>query len=168
MHQTKHHFIVALLLALIVLPAASLWAAPKPKPTPKPKPNIAQWESLQMLARGTPVQVVLNDAKSYTGKFKDATADILVVDVETHDQTFTRESVLRVSTKSGSHRMRNAAIGAGIGVGLGFAIAAAANQNDPEARDIAYAVGVPATGATGALIGALLPSNAWRDVYRAR
>jgi hypothetical protein len=126
------------------------------------------WDNLKRLAPGDDVRIVLNDAKSYRAKFQSVSNAAIVVRLVTGEQTFTRENVLRVSTKGQSHRLRNAALGAGIGVGLGFAVAAGTSRNDSEAQAIGYAVIPPFMGAVGAGVGAFLPTGGWHDVYRAR
>jgi hypothetical protein len=126
------------------------------------------WDNLKRLAPGDDIRIVLNDAKSYRAKFQSASDAAIVVRLVTGEQTFTRENVLRVSTRGQSHRLRNAALGAGIGVGLGFAVAAGTSRNDSEAQAIGYAVIPPFMGAAGAGVGAFLPTGGWHDVYRAR
>jgi hypothetical protein len=92
----------------------------------------------------------------------------MVVRLGSGEQTFSRDSVLRVSTKGQSHRLRNAAIGAAVGVGVGFAAAAGSSRNDQEAQAIGYAVIPPFAGGAGAAVGAILPTGGWHDIYRAR
>ena len=70
---------------------------------------------------GQEIQVVLNDAKSYRGKFQSVSDEGLVVSLATDEQTFTKQSVLRVSSKGQGRRGRNIGIGALIGVGGGAA-----------------------------------------------
>jgi hypothetical protein len=126
------------------------------------------WDNLKRLAPGDEIHIVLNDAKSYRGKFHSVSDEAIVVRLVTGEQTFTRENVLRDSTEGQSHRLRNAALGAGIGVGLGFAVAARTSRNDSEAQAIGYAVIPPILGAAGAGVGAFLPTGRWHDIYRAR
>ncbi|MBI1983531.1 MAG: hypothetical protein HYS61_04970 [Acidobacteria bacterium] len=126
------------------------------------------WENLKQLAPGEDVRIVLNDAKSYGAKFESVNDEAITVRLVTGEQTFSRENVLRVSTKGRSRRLRNALIGAGVGVGLGFVGAAAGNRNDPEARAIAYVLAPPVFGGIGAAVGAVMPTGGWHDVYRAK
>ena len=79
------------------------------------------WDNLKQLAPGQQIRVVLNDAKSYEAKFQSVTDDAIVVRLATGDQTFPRQSVLRVSSKHRSHRGRNALIGVGVGVATALA-----------------------------------------------
>ena len=128
----------------------------------------ANWDNLKGLAPGDEIRIVLNDAKSYKAKFQSVSDEAIVVRLVTGEQTFTRESVLRVSTKGKSHRLRNAALGAAIGVGLGAIMAASTSRNDSEAQAIGWVVVPPFMGAAGAGVGAFLPTGGWHDVYRAR
>ena len=162
MNRRKHFFAIGMtVLMLGFIGIGSVNAA-------GPKSTQANWESLKQLATGQEVRVVLNDAKSYEAKFQSVTDDAIVVRLVTGEQTFTRESVLRVSTKGKSHRLRNAALGAAIGVGLGAIWAASTSRNDSEAQAIGWVVIPPLTGAAGAGVGAFLPTGGWHDVYRAR
>jgi hypothetical protein len=128
----------------------------------------ANWDNLKGLAPGDDIRIVLNDAKSYGAKFQSVSDAAIVVRLLTGEQTFTRESVLRVSTKGQSHRLRNAALGAAIGVGLGAILAASTSRNDSEAQAIGWVVIPPLTGAAGAGVGAFLSTGGWHDAYRAR
>jgi hypothetical protein len=127
------------------------------------------WDSLRGLVAGQQVRVVLNDAKSYTGPFQAVRDEAIVVRLAMGDQTFTRESILRVSTPGRGHRGRNAAIGALVGgvVGLLTMRSALCNLPDPECEPRAEAVGLVVGLGAGAGAGAALPTAGWRDVYRA-
>ena len=124
------------------------------------------WDNLKELAPGQKIRVVLNDAKSYEGKFQSLTDDAIAVRLKTGDQTFERQSVLRVSRKRRPHRGRNALIGAGTGMVALIAYDAAGCQDCDQGTKI----GDTACGALlGALVGALVPTGVgWHDVYRAR
>jgi len=149
------------IVALGTLPGAWLGAAP-------PQNGKANWDNLKQLAPGDDIRIVLNDAKSYGAKFQSVSDEALVVRLVTGEQTFTRESVLRVSTKGRSHRLRNALIGAGAGGGIAAAAAGSNCSFDSEACAIGLAVGVPFAIAAGAGVGAVIPTGGWHDVYRAR
>lgn len=131
----------------------------------EPQAGNANWDNVKELAPGEVIKVVLNDAKSYQGRLDTVSDEGIRVSLPTGKVTFPRQDILRVSYKTGSHRGRNALIGAAIGSAIG--IAGAASNSDPEQRAIAW-VGVPLLGGAGAGVGAVLPSTAWRDVYRAR
>ncbi len=154
MNRTKFVLVLGLLLGLC---AASLGAADPPKST-------ANWDNLKALAPGDDVRVVLNDKKSYRGKFQSLTDNGIVVRVEKNDQSFERTNILRVTAKGQSHRLRNALVGAVLAAGV-TAVVGAASQ---EQQAYVLALGVPGMAASGAVVGAVIPSGGWHDVYRAR
>lgn len=86
--------------------------------------NQANWDKLKQLSVGQDVQVVQNDAKSNRSSFRSVTDEAIVVSTATGEQTISRQSILRVSSKGKGHRVRNALIGAGIGAGGGAGIGA--------------------------------------------
>ena len=122
------------------------------------------WDNLKQLAPGQQIRIVLNDAKSYEAKFQSVTDDAVVVRLATGEQTFPRQSVLRVSTKHRSHRVRNALIGAGAGVATALAVDAGCK----DCTTGTWAGDTVGLGVLGALVGALVPTGRWHDVYRAR
>ena len=142
-----------------------------------PLPSSAQsakdsWSNLNQLARGQQIQVVLNDAKSYSGQFQSVSDDGLVFRVAGEEQTLQRQDILRVSTKGASHRARNALIGAGIGAGVGAAAFGVCPQGGY--REVVpcggrgAAIGAVMFVPLGAAVGAVMPTGGWHDVYRAR
>ena len=132
-----------------------------------PQVALANWDNLKQLAPGQQIKVVLNDAKSYRGKLQTMSDEAIVVHLATGEQSFARQSVLRVSSKGQSHRWRNAAIGTAAGLGAGFLIGAKASSGS-EIAPIIYLMAVPISAGAGAGVGAALPTGRWYDVYRAR
>ena len=100
----------------------------------EPGQEVANWANLKQLSAGQEIQVVLNDAKSYRGRFESVSQDTLMMRLETGEQSFDRKSLLRVSAKAGSHRLRNAALGGLIGIGTGAGIGAAAGKSSKGIR----------------------------------
>jgi hypothetical protein len=133
-----------------------------------PSKGNDNWDNLKELAPVDDIRIVLNDAKSYAAKFQSVSDEAIVVGLVTGEQTFSRARVLRVSTKGKPHRLRNALIGAGIGAGIAAGAFGAKCSSDPEACAYNMALGVPGAGVGGAVIGALVPTGGWHDVYRAR
>ena len=131
------------------------------------KSTQANWDNLKGLTPGDDIRIVLNDKKTYRAQFQSVSEESIVVRLGTGDQTFTRESILRISTKGKSHRLRNAGLGAAMGVGLGAITAASTSRNDSEAQALGWVFIPPLLGAVGAGVGALLPTGGWHDVYRA-
>ncbi len=126
----------------------------------KPRPEKANWDNLKQLLPGEEVKVVLKDGKPHRGLLQTVTDEDLVLRQATGDQKFARQNILRVSSKGQSQRGRNAAIGAGIGaVAMGAAVAVAIGSG------WGMLFGLPG-GGLGAIVGAVLPTGGWHDVYR--
>ncbi len=159
----------SLLLWIVGVMAASVLGAADRKT------DQANWDNLKPLSQGQEIKVVLNDVKAYKGLFQSVSDDGIAVALRTGNATFARQDILRVSYKTGSHRLRNAGIGAAIG---GGALAAAFGAKPPFCeqengcpgdRGVAAVAGVGIGAAIGAGVGAVFPaSDAFRDVYRAR
>jgi len=125
------------------------------------------WDNLKKLVPGEGIRIVLKDAKSYRVTFESFDEGGIVVRTATGQQTYARDTVLRVSSKGQSHRLRNALIGAGIAGGISGAGVAATYSSDPESGAIGAVVGIPIATIAGAGVGALIPTGGWHDVYRA-
>jgi hypothetical protein len=135
----------------------------------------ANWDNLRKLAPGDTIRIVLNDMKSYPANFQSVSDEAIVVRLETGEQSFARERVLRVSAKSQSHRRRNAFIGLVVGGATGAVVAVASpelgqgtcSQGSCIDAGVVSALGFVG-GGLGAGIGAAIPTGGWHDVYRAR
>jgi hypothetical protein len=125
----------------------------------------ANWDNLSKLTPGQKIRIVLNDAKTYEGKFQSVTDEAIVVRLETGDQNFTRQDVLRVSSKGASHRGRNALIGAGVGAAAALVIDASTCS---DCNGGTWAGDTGGCALLGAILGATLSKDPWHDVYRAR
>ncbi len=168
--MTRSMKAIPLGLAVFVLLVATV-----PLQAAGPKPTTAQWENLQSVASGSTVRVVLNDAKSFTGRLRAVGDAGLTLRTDAGEQTFARESILRVSTKSESHRKRNALIGLAVGGATGAIVGVASPelgtgtcaQGSCVDAGTVTALGVGG-GLAGAGVGAVIPTGGWHDVYRAR
>ncbi|MGD1102544.1 MAG: hypothetical protein ABSA59_10800 [Terriglobia bacterium] len=136
--------------------------------------NQAAWDKLKKLSAGQQVQVVLKGAQTASGNFRSVTDEAMVVSTPAGDQTLSRQSIVRVSAKGKGHRMRNTLIGAGVGAGAMAAIGAAKGGcgqgvsciGITRGEAIGIYTGLGAIG--GAIVGAILPTGGWHEVYRAR
>lgn len=82
------------------------------------KGGLRSWDNLKSLTPGREIRVVMNNVKSYQGKFESLGDDGITLRQEAGEQTLARKDILRVSEKKGhNHRVRNAAIGAAVGAG---------------------------------------------------
>jgi hypothetical protein len=122
------------------------------------------WDNLKKLVPGEGIRIVLKDAKSYGVTFESFDEGGIVVRTATGRQTYARDTVLRVSSKGQSHRLRNALIGAGVGAGITGALVAAGTRSDPENAN--GVVSIPFVALAGAGVGAMT-TGGWHDVYRA-
>lgn len=155
MTQLKHNLYLGFVVSILgLMMGMQLGAA-------RPRPEKADWDNVKQLLPGEEIRVVLNDAKSYRGLLQTASDEAIVIRRATGDQTFKRESILRVSSKGQSHRGRNAAFGAGIGaVAMGAAFALACGNG------LCMVLGIIPGGGAGGILGAVLPTGGWHDVYR--
>jgi len=130
------------------------------------RPVENDWDNLKALSPGVKIRVVLNDAKSYEGKFQRLTGDSIVLSLSSGDQTFERQNVLRVSIKHHAHRGRNALIGAAAGAAALLIYDQAGCSDCDQGTKAGDTIGGALLGAAA---GALFPTGVgWRDVYRAR
>ena len=156
--------VIETLLLLCLVSGCSLAQSPQ-----------SNWDNLKQLAPGQQIRIVLNDAKSYKAGFQSVTDDAIVVRLANDDQTFERQSVLRVSTQGKNHRRRNALIGLAVGTGAGIIVGVASpelGQGKCAQGSCVNAGTASLTGAAGAaagaVVGAVIPTGRWHDVYRAR
>jgi hypothetical protein len=133
-----------------------------------PRQDKRNWDNLKQLTANEQVRIVLNDAKSYRGEFRSFTEGAIVVLVATGVQTFAQENVLRVSAKGASHLRRNALIGAVVGFGAGTAVIAVSCLSTDCRGPVAPILGATVGAPIGALVGFVVPTGCWHDVYRAR
>ena len=133
------------------------------------------WDNLKSLATGQQIQVVLNDAKAYTGQLHSVSDEGLVIRTGGGEQTVERQNILRVSSQGKSHRGRNALIGLAVGAGAGVAVGVASPElgQGKCAQGSCFNAESAALGgfvgaAIGTGLGAVLPTGGWHDVYRAR
>jgi hypothetical protein len=162
--------LVACFLALCVPGFSQSLALPHKK---------ADWNNVTALARAAEVRVQLSDSRSVRGGVINVTEDSLAVNSASGQETFTRQQVLRVSVRGPSRRGRNVLVGLAFGAIAGAGLGAAAAASQPCSPGLANAlacsggVEAAAVGITtlagaglGAVIGAVVPTGGWREVYR--
>jgi hypothetical protein len=164
------------LLSLIVLLAQLIAIATQGAARPKGSADFTNWNSLQKLAPGDEVRIVLRNRKSYQGEFHGLSDEAIVVRLDKDNRTFARQDVSLVSTKGKSHRLRNTLIGAAAGAGAGFGFGAAVDGAG-NCSFICFAgryqgreIFTPSFAVIGAIVGGALPARKWRwlEVYHAR
>lgn len=134
-------------------------------------PLTAQnWTDVKALTPGTVVRVSAG-SKTMTGSVQSITDESLFLNSGKDRKTFSRQEVTRLSVKKHSHRARNSLIGLAVGAGTGAAIGAATYKTCTglcilsESRGIDAGAGALVFGILGALVGALVPTGGWREIY---
>ena len=157
-------FAIAWLAILVLVVVQHALAQPQTLPT--------NWDRLKQLAPGAELRVELKDRGAVLGEFQSVTGESLVINSRRGQETVTQQTVARVSSKRRSHRTRNALIGLGIGAGAGLGVGAAVDSKNchtcfgPNLPNIGKEICTPLGALAGALIGFLIPTGGWREVYR--
>ena len=137
--------------------------------------TIRDWSSLGSgpgLSAGAEIEARTTGNQRIRGQFKAADNDVLVIDTASGEQRLTRATVSRVSVKTRNHRLRNTLLGFGIGGVSGLTGGAIADArctgkciegNFP----LGKVVFTPFGALIGAIIGVVVPTGGWREVYRA-
>lgn len=131
------------------------------------------WNNVKALAAGTEVRIVVG-TRTVTGKIQSFTDDSLTINSGTGQEMFARQEIVQVSVKKPGHRARNTLLGLGIGtgagVGIGLGIGHANDCSSCWFGGLNTAVGGALGGAIGlvggTVVGALIPTGGWREIYR--
>lgn len=143
------------------------------------KGRSSSWDNLKSLTPGQEIRVVMNNVKSYQGEFKSLSDGGITLRQAAGEQTLARKDILRVSRKIGQdHSVRNVLIGTVVGAGAGLVIGLTpyfVERNctlgplfncgyppNPHRAEVLTPVG----GLAGAVIGAVVPTGGWHDLYR--
>ena len=146
-------------LAAVVLLLAAAVAA---------QTNASSWDTVKALAAGTDVRV-MDGSRTVNGKIERVTDEAIVVTSAKRQESFRQQDVTRVSLKKSGHRRRNALIGLGVGAGVGFGVGVAADASCTGfcfGGNFGKAIFTPMGAIAGVLVGALLPSGGWREIYK--
>lgn len=131
--------------------------------------SAVNWNSVKTLTAGTQVRVTAG-SRTVRGQIDRITDDALVETSGKGQETFERQQILAVSIRKPSRRKRNALIGlaAGTGIGLGVGIAARSRPGQLEiVPNGAVTAAFTVAGAIGGtIVGAVIPTGGWREVYR--
>lgn len=148
--------------AMLVLAFAAAVAAQSPS---------KNWDSVKSLTTGQSIRITAG-SRSISGSLQSATDDSLTLDTGKGSQVFTRQEVKRVSVKTKSHRGRNTLIGLGVGAAAGAGAGAAIHGSDTPGgfnfggRGAWAGAGAGVFGLLGAIVGAVVPTGGWHDVYK--
>jgi hypothetical protein len=131
--------------------------------------NLTDWNAVKALKAGTDIRITAN-SRTIRGTIDSITGDFLVMTSGKSQEMFDRQQVSSVAEKKPGHRMRNALIGlaAGTGAGLGIGLGARSSHNELQivpnhTLTAAFAL---AGAATGTILGALIPTGGWREIYK--
>jgi len=142
---------------------------------------LSSWDNLKSLTPGQEIHVVMDNVKSYQGKFQSLSEGGITLRDRAREQTLARKDILRVSQKKGQdHSGRNVVIGTVVGASAGLVFGLGpyyVQRNCTEGP--AFNCGLPPNshyvkiltplgGVAGAVAGALISTRGWHDVYRAR
>lgn len=153
--------LVTVPLCFAAFAAAAFAQAPNPR---------NDWANLNRLPVGTEVRVALANGKTHRGFLQSATADSLLLNATTSQESVARTDVRRVQQKRKGHRGRNTLIGLGIGLGGGLIAGAAIDSkiSDDWFPNAGKAVLTPVGAVIGTVIGVAIPTGGWRQVYPAK
>lgn len=134
----------------------------------------SSWANLSALQPGQKIQIVDMKSKKHSGTFVSHSNSEISYRDTAGEQTLQKPDVRIVKLMANKHRLRNAIIGGAVGAGAGAGIGAAtfhpcsASQTlciQPVGRGGIAGIGAVVGLATGAVVGALLPSH--KVIYRA-
>ncbi len=135
---------------------------------------VSAWAGLNhtpAMSAGTQIEVRTTGNQRSRGQFTTAEDDALVMMTANGPQRIPRAMVLRISAKKPGHRLRNALIGLGIGAAAGLAVGAGQDAScSPHCflgNNLAKAILTPAGAVVGLIVGVVLPTGGWREIYRA-
>jgi hypothetical protein len=136
--------------------------------------KAGDWNTVKALSTGTDVRVKTG-SRTVSGTIDRVTDDTLTMTSGKGSEMFNQQDVARVSVGKKGHRGRNALIGLGIGTGVGFGIGAAVDHVGSCRGGVGFGciglynpgkvVFTPVGALAGTLVGALIPTGAWREVY---
>lgn len=150
------------ILLAVLIPASDALAAQA----------TGNWEAVQHFAANQTIRISLADGHSFQGRFQSASDSELLLSTAKAQQTVTRSDITKVATKGANHRVRNAAIGFGVGAGAGFGVGAIVDHESGcggcflNFKNIGKEVFTPVGALVGLIVGAVMPSGNWHDVYR--
>jgi hypothetical protein len=146
--------------AAVLLAAGALMAQAAP-----------DWIAVKALAPGTEVRVE-TPAGKLTGLVQAVNDGGITLLSEKGFQTAVQSNVTRVAVKKPSHRKRNALIGLAAGATFGLVVGISSACNSANfggpcpSQGAVDAAGAMVFGGMGAVVGVVIPTGGWREVYR--
>lgn len=129
----------------------------------------ARWARLSQLPAGSEIRVVAAGGRTLRGFLQGATADSIVLNATTSQETLARADIRRIQLKRPGHRGRNTLIGLAIGAVSGLAFGAAVDHESHSSwfPNLGKAVFTPVGALIGTVVGVAIPTGRWREIYRA-
>ena len=131
--------------------------------------SAQSWDALSGLRAGDTVKVLDTAGQEHRGTFRNVSAGAIALQTAGSEESIDRPRVRQVQVRSGSHRVRNALIGAAVGVAIGVTVdqslGAYLRNESGQGSGVRALTYIAPIGILGG-IGALLPS--YRTVYRVR
>jgi hypothetical protein len=129
------------------------------------------WNNVQEISPGMEIRITGPGPRTLRGTLQSVTGDSVVLNSSAGQETFARQQVTRVSIKIQGHRGRNALIGLGVGAGAGLGLGAVSDHSCAPigcflGNNFGKKVITPLGAGVGVLIGALIPSGGWREIYK--
>jgi hypothetical protein len=136
--------------------------------------SVSDWAGLNhtpALSAGIQIEVRTTGNQRSRGQFTTAEDDALVMMTPSGPQRIPRATVTRISARKPGHRLRNTLIGLGVGAAAGLAVGAEQDAScSPHCflgNNLAKAILTPAGALVGLIVGVVIPTGGWREVYRA-
>lgn len=129
------------------------------------------WDHVASLPPGTEIRIAGPRPAIIRGTLRSVTGDSLGLNSSAGQETFTRQQVTHLSIKKPGHRKLNILIGLGVGAGAGLGIGVGSDRSCAPngclfGKNFAKEVFTPLGAGVGALVGALIPSGGWREIYK--
>ena len=140
-----------------------------------PAQTTGNWDAVRHFAAGQAVRVSLADGRSFQGNFQSATDSEVLLSTAKAQETVARADVAKAATKGTNHRVRNSVIGFGVGAGAGLGVGAIIDHEsgcgNPSGcflnfKNLGKEVFTPVGALVGLIVGAVIPSGNWHEVYR--
>ena len=129
----------------------------------------AGWAGVKSIPPGSELKVETAAKVLIAGSLQEVKDDSLVLSLSSGPQTISRVDIERVSVKRANHRLRNVVVGVATGsaVGLGVGIVSGQCKSFCIVSEAEVTTALTGVGAIlGVIVGGLIPTGGWREVYK--